>query len=174
MERAEVPGASEQMELKRLVDQYGNSLLRTCLIYLTDWAEAEDALQEVFIRTWRHIDLFLSGDIRQEKAWLMRTAMNICHDIHKSKWFRHINTSVTLDELPVHLAAVLPEDHALLIDVCNLPERYKQILLLYYYQGMSLQETAEVLNISKTAANKRLHKAQDMLKGRLTEGGGDE
>lgn len=102
--------------------------MRVCFIYLKDASQAEDATQETFIKAWRHMDKW---DGQAEKAWLMRIAVNTCHDYHRSKWFRHTDRSRAFNELPPQTMAVLPEDNALLMDVYDLPEKEKQAVLLY-------------------------------------------
>ncbi len=162
MGNAEVPGADHQLEA--WIDRYADAILRVCFIYLRDRAQAEDAMQDTFIKAWRHIGQW-NG--QSEKAWLMRIAVNTCHDYHRSKWFRHTDMTRELDELPPQTMAVPPEDHELLMDVYDLPEKEKQAILLYYYQEMTLQETADCLGISRSAVHKRLTKAQRLLRGRL-------
>lgn len=162
MDNAVVPGAVQRLE--QWVAQYADAILRICFIYLRDVSLAEDAMQDTFIKAWQHVST-LEGT--NEKAWLMRIAVNTCHDYHRSKWFRYIDMRRTLEELPSQLQTVLPEDHELLMDVYNLPEKLKQVILLYYYQEMTLQETADCLGISRSTVHKRLQKAQQLLRGRL-------
>lgn len=162
MGNAAVPGADRKLE--EWIDRYADAILRVCFIYLRDTAQAEDAMQDTFIKAWRHIGQW-NG--QGEKAWLMRIAVNTCHDYHRSKWFRHTDMTRALDELPMQTTAVLPEDYELLMDVYNLPEKEKQAILLYYYQELTLQETADCLGISRSAVHKRLTKAQGLLRGRL-------
>jgi RNA polymerase sigma-70 factor (ECF subfamily) len=71
-------------------------------------------------------------------------------------------------EIPVHFDNVLPEDRVLLLDILRLPEKYKQVILLYYYQEMTSQEVALALSISRAAIQNRLHKAKGLLKLTLT------
>ena len=68
-------------------------------------------------------------------------------------------------------ASALPEDRTLLLDIMQLPDKYKQPILLYYYQDMTIEETAEVLGASKSTIHNRLKKAEGML--RLSLKGGD-
>lgn len=141
---------------------YGPAILRTCAVYLGDRQLAEDALQETFFRAWQALR---SGQplIQNEKAWLMRIAINVCHDQHRSRWFRHIDAAAALDALP-EAADEHAADRDLLLDVCCLPEKYKQVILLYFYQGLTQQEIADTLSITVSAVNKRLKKAQALLK----------
>lgn len=147
--------------LEEWIAKYSDSILRSCYIYLRDLSQAQDAVQDTFIKAWKHIHTFVGNN---EKAWLMRIAMNTCHDYYRSKWFRHIDMRRSLEELPPQLTAVLPQDHELLMDVYTLPEKLKQVVLLYYYQEMTLQEVADCLGINRSTVHKRLQKAHQLLR----------
>lgn len=163
MGNAAVPGETQRERLERWVNTYSDAILRMCFVYLRDRQQAEDAMQDTFLKAWRHMAR-LSGP-EGERAWLMRIAINTCHDYHRSRWFRHIDLRGEMEALA---GSAPPEDHALIADVCALPEKYKQVLLLYYYQELTLEETAQALRISRSAAHKRLARARELLKGRLT------
>ncbi len=166
MGNAEAPGDDRKQLLETWINQYTDALLRVCYVSLRDRAQAEDATQETFLKAWQHMGQFRSKSDVSEKAWLMRIAVNTCRDYHRSKWFRHVDRRKSIDELPQVTAG--PEDHALLRDVYELPEKLKQAILLYYYQELTLNETAAALGIGRSAVCKRLKKAQSLLKGRLT------
>lgn len=163
MGNAAVPGETQRERLERWVNTYSDAILRMCFVYLRDRQQAEDAMQDTFLKAWRHMARL--SDPAGERAWLMRIAINTCHDYHRCRWFRHIDLRGEMEELA---GSASPEDHALLADVYALPEKYKQVLLLYYYQEMTLEETAQSLRISRSAAHKRLARARELLKGRLT------
>jgi RNA polymerase sigma-70 factor (ECF subfamily) len=167
MTGAEVPGAGAEQELEQLISAYADVILKICFVYLSDKNQAEDAMQDTFLKAWKHLRQSSVQTVANQKAWLMRIAVNTCHDYHRSRWFRHIDARKALEDLPPRYVAVTPEDHDLLADVGQLPEKYKQVLLIYYYQEMTLQETADILGLSKSAVHKRLQKAQTLLKGRL-------
>lgn len=168
MKNAQVPGVLRAQRLENWIRDYSTPLLRMCFVYLSDRAEAQDALQDAFLKAWRSMDKYEKLEVQNDKAWLMRICINVCRDYHRSSWRKHVDRSAALDELPPQLISVQPEDRTLLMDVCRLPEKYKQVLLLYYYQEMTLQETADTLSIPRSTAYKRLQKAQELLKGRLT------
>lgn len=168
MTSAVVPSAVYEQKLEQLISTYADAILRICFIYLSDMGQAEDAMQDTFLKAWKHLEQPDRQSITNEKAWLMRIAINICHDYHRTKWFRNIDARKAIEDLPPRYVAVAPEDHNLLVDVSELPEKYKQALLLYYYQEMTLQETADILGLSRSTVHKRLQKAQTLLKGRLT------
>ena len=156
-----------ESSIDQLVDgwltAYGPAILRMCCVYLGDRTLAEDALQETFIRAWQALRRN-NMSVQHEKAWLMHIAVNVCRDLHRSRWFRHIDAAACLDDLPELPDERTMADHDLLLDVYRLPEKYKQVILLCFYHHMTQQECADVLGVSVSAVNKRLAKAQAMLK----------
>ena len=170
MEHAVVPGMTREQKLSEWIEQYSDSILRTCYLYLSDMQMAEDALQETWIKAWKYMDDPSRKPVANEKAWLFRIAINTCRDYRRTAWFRHVDRSKALDELPPQLIAVEPEDRTLTLMVMDLPDRYKQVILLYYYQGLTIQETASVLGLSVAAIHRRLRKAEALLKSALERG----
>ena len=170
MERAAVPGMIREQRLNRWIEDYSDSIMRTCFLYLSDQTQAEDATQDTWIKAWKHMDDFERKGIVSEKAWLLRIAINTCKDYRRSAWFRHVDRSKALDELPPQLIAVEPEDRTLTLMVMDLPDRYKQVILLHFFQGLTMQETADALGASQSTVHRRLKKAEELLKGSLTGG----
>jgi len=170
MEHAAVPGMIREQRLNEWIEAYSDSILRTCFLYLSDRGQAEDAVQDTWIKAWKHMDEYEKNNIANEKAWLLRIAVNTCKDYRRSAWFRHVDRSKALDELPPQLAAVEPEDRSLTLTVMELPDRYKQVILLYFFQGLTMQETADALGASQATVSRRLEKAKELLKGSLTGG----
>lgn len=170
MAHAEVPGMKSEELLRCWIEAYSDEILRLCFLYLGDQAQAEDALQDTFIKAWRHME---DGHrILNEKAWLMRIAINTCKDYRRSAWFKHVDRRQALDELPPRLLHAASEDSSLTLAVMELPARYKQVILLYYYQGFTQQETAAALRLSPAAVFRRLRKAEALLRAAWT--GGDD
>ncbi|NLA54465.1 MAG: sigma-70 family RNA polymerase sigma factor, partial [Clostridiales bacterium] len=83
---------------ERLVNQYQTSLLRTCYMYLRDREQAEDAVQETFFKAYRNLGAFRGESA--EKTWLMKIAVNTCHDMRKTAWSLHMDGRVTPEMLP--------------------------------------------------------------------------
>lgn len=171
MEHAVVPGMTREEKLSQWVALYSDAILRTCFLYLSDQAQAEDALQDTWIKAWRYMGEYERKNILNEKAWLMRIAINICKDYRRTAWFRHMDRRRALEELPAHLMQTNAADPTLSITVMGLPDKYKQVILLYYYHGLTQRETAQALGISQSAVMRRLKNAQAMLKQSLTGGG---
>lgn len=156
--------------LETWLREYGTSILRTCFVCLSDMRDAEDALQETFLKAWRAMDRFERRNGASEKTWLTHIAINVCRDMRRTRWFRHVDMRRALEEVPEGMACALPEDRSLLLDIMQLPDKYKQPLLLYYYQDMTMEETAQALGMSKSTVYNRLKKAESILKLQLTGG----
>ena len=154
--------------LERAMGQYEESLLRMCFACLNDAALAEDAVQETFLKAYRALDRF-RGDA-EEKTWLLRIAINTCRDLRRSAWFRHVDRNVTLDVLgePADPAQEWSQwDDTLTRAVMELKPKYREAVLLCCYQGLTGQEAASVLKISRAAVMNRLKQAKTTLRREL-------
>ena len=93
--------------------------------------------------------------------------MNTCRDMTRTAWFRHTDRRVTPEELqlPAQEEASREEDREELAQaIMKLPRKYRDALLLYYYQDMNQEEVAQALNISPSTVSKRLKHARDKLR----------
>lgn len=152
-------------QLSEWLKEYGDLINRTCCLILGDRALAEDAAQETFLRAWKSM-VEIKGDA-SPKTWLTRIAINVCRNIRRTAWFRRNDRCITPEDLPLTAPA---EDRTLFLLVQQLPEKHRQIIVLRYYQGMSLDEAARVLGISRSTAHHRLQKALQALRIDLDEG----
>ena len=84
--------------LDEAIARWEKPMLRLCYAYLCDTAMAEDAVQETFFKAWKSYDRFRKE--AGEKTWLTRIAVNTCRDMMKSRWFRHIDRNVRIENLP--------------------------------------------------------------------------
>lgn len=161
------PNSNREQELVRLVETYQTSLRRMSYAILRDVDQAQDAVQETFLKAYKGWDAF-RGEC-SEKTWLMRIAVNVCRDLKRSGWFRHLDRRITPEELPL---AANPEDERveLTLAIMRLPERLKEVVLLYYYQRMTMLEIAQALNIPQSTVSTRMKRARDELRTWL-EGG---
>ena len=157
----------QREQLEKLMDEYGTQLLRMCTVYLRDRDLAQDDVQDTFIKVYRHLPDF-RGEC-SKKSWLMGIAVNVCRDYLRTAWFRHIDRRMNADLLPEMPAPNEFKDHTVLAEVNRLPKRYREIILLRYYQGMKVKETAEALQISSSTVKQRLKRANSILHDRLKE-----
>lgn len=144
-------------------DVYGGMLYRLCCLMLGGRNDAEDAVQDTFIRYMKaQPDFETEG---HEKAWFIRVATNVCHDRQR---FRIRQRAVPLDE--AEQQAMTPEDSSVLMEIMALPAKCKAPLYLHYYEGYSIEEIARILNSSKSAVKSRMFRGRQILKLNLQEG----
>ena len=158
---------SSRPKLERLMEQYGSSLLRMCALYLKDADLAQDAVQETFIRAYRHIEDYRGES--SERTWLMAIAINVSRDMLRTAWFRHQSRSTDIDTLPEKPAEFEFPDNTVLTEVMHLPAKYREVVLLRYYEGLKLKEVASALGLSDGRVRSRLNKANEFLRDRLKE-----
>ena len=157
---------ADNQALLRLMQQYGAHVVGLCTLLLKDAHLAQDVAQETFIRAWQQ------GNLRQEteKAWLTRVAVNLCRDEQRSRWFRHVDRRITPEELP--LQADAPDtDSDLLDSIHRLPAREREVIVMHYWNDMSPEDIAKILNIDRATVFRRLARGRKRLKLEL-EGGG--
>lgn len=151
--------------LERMVILYQLPLLRLCYAYLHDEELAKDAVQETFLKAYRHMNTFREGS--SEKTWLTRIAINTCKDLRRSGWFRHVDRRITLDKLPEPSAPASHSDLNLTAEIMKLPVKYREVALLCWYQGMTCAEAAETLQMTHQAVSSRLNRARKKLRAAL-------
>ena len=148
---------AEQIEV--WMSCYGNEILRLCFLYLKDYHLAQDAFQETFLRAYKGYGTYRKDSA--EKTWISKIAVNVCKDLLKSSWKRKVDLEPEMLDLA---EAPVERDDELLQEVMMLPPKYKEAILLYYYQEFKIQEISKILGISETAVNKRLARAKQKLK----------
>ena len=151
--------------LEQLVDRYQEQVMRMCFLYLCDKTLAEDAMQETFLKVYRALDTF-RGEA-SEKTWIIRIAIRTCYDMNHSGWFRVFNRQVTPDMIPETAVPFEESDDELMNAVIRLPIRLREVILLYYYQHMNVNETAEALGISQSSVSGRLKRGRERLKAMM-------
>ena len=148
------------------MEQYGSGLLRMSALYLKDADLAQDAVQETFIKAYRHLNDYRGES--SEKTWLTSICLNTCRDMLRTAWFRH-HSRIDVDSLPERPADFSFPDDTVLTEVTRLPAKYREVILLRYYEGLKLKEDAGALRLSEGKVRSRLKKANDLLRDRLKE-----
>jgi len=150
---------------ERLLDSYGNAVLRLAYSYLHNLEDAEDVLQETLIRCLQAQPTFVNQ--AHEKAWLLRVAANLSKDrIGYNKLRGHED----LDELEGFLIAEQREDLSFVWEaVKQLPVRYRAPIHLFYYEGCSVEQIADILSRKPATVRSDLHRGRDRLKAILKE-----
>ena len=165
MDDVKGPGMPEGFE--RMVSEYQAQLRRLCCVLLKDVHLAEDAVQETFLKAYRSMDHFRNDS--SERTWLTRIAVNTCRDMLRSRWFRHVDRSVKIEDLPEPEAPAEPVDNGLYETVLRLPVKQREVVLLYFYQDMTMQEVSDILQISVSNVSRRLESARKALRKQLEE-----
>ena len=157
--------AQSAERLESLMHAYGTDIKRFCTLQLRDAALAEDATQDVFVKAWKALGTFRNES--SEKTWLIRIALNTCRDYQRTGWFRFMDRRVTPEDLPEVSVDFSFEDGTVAGEIASLPSRLKAVILLRYYEGMSLRETADALNVSIATVKRRQEKANQILRRNL-------
>ena len=146
-----------------LVRTYADAVLRIGHTWLGDMDDAKDICQTVLIGLLEDGRTF--PDAGQERAWVVRCAVNACKNWKKSAWFRR---RAPLEE-GLHLGAEMPEpgESPVLEQVNALPPKYRQVLYLRYYEGYQVREIAELLGQSPALVSTHLARAKARLRQRL-------
>lgn len=160
-------------EIKRLMNSYGNDVLRISYLYLKDKYLAEDAFQEVFIKVYKNFNRFKKNS--SEKTWIMSITMNTCKDILRISWFKRVlmikniednslvDTCVNVDDKIINKL----QHEELLKEVINLPHKYKEPIILYYYEELSTVDISKILKIPEGTVRSRLFRARTILKSNI-------
>lgn len=150
-----------EQDLRRMVETYSPMLLRAALTRAPTPADAEDAVQDVFLRVLTKRPRFRDGE--HEKAWLLRAALNRASDLRRMR-----RDDAPLEEA-AKAAAEPPDYGPLLSAVRSLPEAYSAVLHLYYYEGYSIKEIARLLALPAPTVGTRLARGRERLRNLLKE-----
>ena len=143
--------------------KYHSMVYRVSFAQVKNHADAEDILQEVFVRLLCYEPDYESPE--HEKAWMIRTALNLCRALLKSKWQ---STRVEMEEIPEQEKTYfkLPgmEEDDTLWAVMSLPEKFRNCLYLFYYEDYSIREIAVALNMNENSVKANLKRGRERLK----------
>lgn len=147
--------------VSRLVEKYSDMLLRLACTRLDSTADAEDAVQEVFLKLLTAQPVF--RDAEHEKAWLIRTTLHRASDIRRSAARKNIPLDAAVDR------AAPERDVTLITAVRALPEKYSSVIHLHYYEGYSIKEIAKLLGLPSPTVGTRLARGRERLRKLLEE-----
>ncbi|MEZ7791586.1 sigma-70 family RNA polymerase sigma factor [Niallia circulans] len=162
----------EENELEELLEEimilYGDELTRLAYTYVKDIETAKDIVQTVFIKCYTHLKTF-KGEAKL-KTWLYRITINKCKDHIKSAYARrfslfkkdinHKSATMPSPEEEVMIQTMQAELKNIIL---SLPPKYAEVILLYYYEELDINEIADILQISKNTAKTRLRRGRKNL-----------
>jgi RNA polymerase sigma-70 factor (ECF subfamily) len=154
---------------ENIMNEYGDRLTKFSYNYLKDWSLAEDIVQDVFMtcyKEYENIDRVVSF-----KAWIYRITVNKCKDVLKSSIFKRVIMNSDLlrlsksGELTPEMSILKSsEEEFLATCVLALPIKYREVITLYYYEELSIEEMSEILKLNNNTIKTRLNRARMKLK----------
>lgn len=147
--------------------KFGDTVLRAAYACTGCYSEAEDITQEVFLKL--HTGKYSFSDENHLKAWLIRSAINRGKSYHRS-WTKRERSSLE-DISEAELRCEFDEkDHEISREIEKLPEKYRTVIYLYYYEEYNIREISEILSKNENTVSSLLQRARKKLKERLEEG----
>ncbi|MBQ3139540.1 MAG: sigma-70 family RNA polymerase sigma factor [Ruminococcus sp.] len=156
-----------EVETKQLfekaVEEYSDMITGLCLVRLGNRHDAEDCYQNIFLKLFKNKEM-LKEEPEYLKSWLIRVAINECKNRFRFL-SRHKTEPLTFaDDCSIEM-----EDRTILDTVMTLPEKYREVIYLFYYAGYSVLELATILDSKENTIKSRLKRGREMLKELLTD-----
>ncbi len=144
-------------EVEEVVQKYGSIIFRISYCILCNVQDAEDAVQETFLKYMTKSPEFVSEEHR--KAWLIKVSTNISKNM---LMFRIRREALNIDDV---INIGIPQDDISIFEmIMSIPTKYKIVMTLYYVEGYRSKEIAEILDINEAAVRKRLQRGRELLK----------
>ncbi|MCR8848496.1 sigma-70 family RNA polymerase sigma factor [Rossellomorea sp. SC111] len=164
--------------LETIMDESGERLTKLAYNYVKDWSLAEDIVQDVFVTCFRHYEKI--DEITSFKAWIYRLVINRAKDVLKSSAFKRVVMNSSLyslftskEPLPEMSLVKRSEEEILSRSVLDLPVKYREVIILYYYEECSISEMVNVLGMNVNTIKTRLNRGRNKLKNRMERWGHD-
>jgi RNA polymerase sigma-70 factor (ECF subfamily) len=161
------------IEIANLVSAHSSLLYRVCFSVLRDSGDAEDAVQETFLRVMRHRKELV--EIRNTRTWLVRIAFNLALDARRRR--KHISltddaaqlaAALPARDLPSDISLISLQRHASILRIMDgLPRKERSVLLLSALDEMEIPQIAEVLEVTESTVRSRLFRARQLMRQRL-------
>lgn len=152
--------------IEKMIEKHSDTVYRIALTRCGTIENAEDVFQDVFIKFSEKLPKFENEE--HEKAWFIRVTINLTKNIKQSAWNRKVTT---LDE---NLIFENPEESEVFSVVYKLPQNYKTVIYLSYYEGYKVKEIAKLMKTKEGTVKTWLYRARQMLKEKLEGGFEDE
>ena len=150
----------------QLYELYATDVLRVSYYYLGNREMAEDVTQDVFVKLLMNRPVLEPG---REKAWLLKVALNRCRDLWRSSWVKKVilgHPGFECFPAPDEIGK-MADQYALAEAVNHLKPEFKEVVLLFYYQGFSVTEIADMLGIAEGTVSSRLSRAREKIQKEL-------
>lgn len=160
-------------KIEQLMNDYGNDVLKIAFLYLKDKYLAEDVFQEVFVKVYKNYNKFKNSS--SEKTWIMSITMNTCRDMLRLSWFKKVRMLKDIGDASLKDTYEYVDEEIerkmqyeeLLKEVLSLPLKYREIIILYYYEELSTKDISEALKIPEGTVRSRLFRGRTILKSNI-------
>jgi RNA polymerase sigma factor (sigma-70 family) len=158
---------NREEKLKWLMKTYGNDVTRIAYTYLKQKELAEDVAQDVFIKCYEKMDTFRNES--SYKTWLVRITVNRCKDVLRSWSFKNLFITDFFKpqqavSSPIQEIFENEKNELISKQVIKLPVKYREVIILFYYQELSIEEISELLKLNSNTVKTRLHRGRLKLK----------
>ena len=147
----------------QLARQYQDMIFRLAFSYLKRQADADDITQDVLLRLYQSNRAFESEE--HIKHWLIRVTINECKKFWRSPWRKVEDMEAYANTLPFENQ----RDSDLFCTIMGMEQKYRTVIMLYYYEGYSIAEIAQLLHVPAGTIGTRLSRARNILRNQLTE-----
>lgn len=158
-----------RLPVQDLMNMYKNNVFAAAFSICKNASDAEDVVQDTFLQYYMTHKNF--DNEQHIRAWLLRVAINKAKNIQSSFWHRN---GMPLDDFIETLSFETPETKELFEEVMKLPEKYRVVVHLFYYEDYSIKEIAKILRTTESNIKVRLSRGRVKLKDALKEGWEDE
>lgn len=157
-------------DIEQILNKYADTIYRVAYLQMKRRDQADDIFQEVCLKIMNSTKQFESEE--HLKAWLIRITVNCCKNFWNSAWWKKVTVdSERVKNLQEDLAENPGQEEFVTDFVRQLPEKYRIVIHLYYYEDYSQKEIAEMLQIRENTVSSRLHRGRERLKEMLMKGG---
>lgn len=160
------------IEINDVIEKYSSMVYRIAFSKTNSKNDADDIFQEVFLRYIKNKKPF--KDEEHRKAWLIRVTVNCCNKLFSSSWFKKTEPLSEISDNATVTVSMDSDEKELYEAVMELPDNYRIVIYLFYYEEMSIDEISKALKISKSNVKVRLTRARNSLKKFLEGGALDE
>ena len=154
--------AQDKASKKELTEKYFDTVYRLALCQTKQRQYADDVTQEVFLRFFKTDKEFETEE--HVKAWLLRVTLNCSKDVFLNSWFKK---TAPLSEVKDDVTFDTEEKSDIYYAILDLPQKYKSVIHLFYYEDYSISEIAECLGIKESTVKSQLHRGRELLKTKL-------
>lgn len=151
------------MRYENIVEKFSDTVTKICMLKCRNYHNAEDCYQNVMFKLYQNIENVSKLDEESTKKWLIKVSLNECTSLYRKLIIHHVES---IDNLIIADKTNF-YDKELLELVLKLPQKYKDVIYLYYYEQYSINDISEMLNCPQSTIKTRLRRGKERLKFQL-------